>query len=124
MIGVDSHKATHTAVAVDEVGRQIAVKTVRANTAGHLQLLQWAVQLGGGFEFALEDCRALTRRLEGDLLRAGQTVVRVQTRLMAGPGGCRGNPASPTRLMRPRSRSLLCVTRTCRERGWTARPAR
>jgi transposase len=34
--------------------------------------------------FALEDCRHLTRRLEGDLLRAGQRVVRVPTRLMAG----------------------------------------
>jgi len=33
--------------------------------------------------FAVEDCRHLTRRLEGDLLRAGQQVVRVHTRLMA-----------------------------------------
>jgi transposase len=33
--------------------------------------------------FALEDCRHLTRRLEADLLAAGQPVVRVPTRLMA-----------------------------------------
>lgn len=83
MIGVDSHKASHTAVAVDEVGRRVAVKKVRANTAGHLGLLQWTVQFEGGVEFGLEDCRHLTRRLEGDLLRAGQTVIRVPTRLMA-----------------------------------------
>ena len=84
MIGVDSHKATHTAVAVDQVGKQVAVKKVRANTAGHLQLLQWAAQFSDGVEFALEDCRHLTRRLEGDLVRAGETVVRVPTRMMAG----------------------------------------
>jgi transposase len=34
--------------------------------------------------FALEDCRHLTRRLERDLLGAGQRVVRVPTRLMVG----------------------------------------
>ena len=33
--------------------------------------------------WAIEDCRHLTRRLEADLLRAGETVVRVPTRLMA-----------------------------------------
>ncbi len=33
--------------------------------------------------FALEACRHLTRRLEQDLLAAGQPVVRVPTRLMA-----------------------------------------
>jgi transposase len=33
--------------------------------------------------FALEDCRHVTRRLEADLLRAGEAVVRVPTKLMA-----------------------------------------
>lgn len=82
MIGTDSHKKTHTVVAVDEVGRQLAVTTLRANTEGHLQLLQWASQFSD-VTFALEDCRHLTRRLESDLLRAGQRVIRVPTRLMA-----------------------------------------
>jgi transposase len=83
VIGTDSHKKTHTFVAVDQVGRRLAEVTLRANSDGHLQLVQWASR----FEevtFALEDCRHLTRRLESDLLRAGQRVVRVPTRLMAG----------------------------------------
>jgi transposase len=42
----------------------------------------------GEVSFALEDCRHLTRRLERDLLGAGQRVVRVPTRLMV--GGRRG----------------------------------
>lgn len=87
MIGTDSHKRTHTVVAVDAVGRRLGVKTVRANSEGHLALVEWAAQYashdGDGVKFALEDCRHLTRRLESDLLAAGQRVVRVPTRLMA-----------------------------------------
>lgn len=83
MIGTDSHKRTHTFVAVDDIGRRLGECTLRANTDGHLQLLTWAARFGE-VTFALEDCRHLTRRLEGDLLRAGQRVVRVPTRLMAG----------------------------------------
>src|SRR4051812_15651300 len=84
---MDSHKQTHTAVAVDPVGRRLAERTVRANSDGHLQLLSWAAGLDGAgpadLAFALEDCRHLTRRLEGDLLAAGLRVIRVPTRLMA-----------------------------------------
>jgi hypothetical protein len=32
MIGTDSHKRTHTVVAVDDVGRRLDVKTVRTNS--------------------------------------------------------------------------------------------
>jgi len=86
MIGVDSHKRTHTVVALDDVGRRLGVKTVRTNSDGHFALVQWADQFADGGQevsFALEDCRHLTRRLESDLLTAGLRVVRVPTRLMA-----------------------------------------
>jgi len=50
--------------------------------------VEWAGQFGAvddaGVKFALEDCRHLPRRLESDLLTAGQRVMRVPTRLMAG----------------------------------------
>jgi transposase len=85
-IGVDAHKKTHTMVALDDVGRRLGEKTVATTTDGHLAAVQWAAQWTVGGEtvrFAVEDCRHLTRRLEGDLLRAGQQVVRVHTRLMA-----------------------------------------
>ncbi|HUG75528.1 MAG TPA: IS110 family transposase [Acidimicrobiia bacterium] len=83
VIGVDSHKRTHTVVAVDPTGRKLAEKTVAAISAGHLELVRWA----GRFEartFALEDCRHLSRRLSTDLLGAGEAVVRVPPKLMAG----------------------------------------
>jgi transposase len=87
MIGTDSHKRTHTVVALDDVGRRLGTKTVRTNSDGHLALVEWSAQFAGhdaeGVRFALEDCRHLTRRLESDLLTAGQRVVRVSTRLMA-----------------------------------------
>ena len=83
VLGSDSHKQTHTVVAVDETGRELAQVTVKATPEGHLGLLRWAAS----FEersWALEDCRHLSRRLEADLLRAGERVVRVPPKLMAG----------------------------------------
>ena len=83
VIGVDSHKRTHTAVAVDPAGRKLAERTVVATSAGHLELVRWA----GRFEtrtWALEDCRHLSRRLSTDLIVTGEGVVRVPPKLMAG----------------------------------------
>ena len=43
VVGIDVHKVTHCAVAVDEAGRQLGQPlTVRATDAGHRQLLRWA----------------------------------------------------------------------------------
>ena len=82
VIGIDAHKETHTLVATDGVGRQLDTKTVKATSEGHLAALQWAARWQER-SWAVEDCRHLTRRLEGDLLRGGETVVRVPTRFMA-----------------------------------------
>jgi len=84
VVGVDAHKRTHTLVAVDQVGRKLAERTVATTSDGHLQAVTWAAQWPQPqVTFALEDCRHLTRRLEADLLRAGHRVLRVPTRLMA-----------------------------------------
>jgi transposase len=83
VVGVDAHKRTHTLVAVDEAGRKLAEKTVAATPDGHIEAFLWARRWPEHL-FALEDCRHLTRRLETDLLVAGEAAVRVPTRLMAG----------------------------------------
>jgi transposase len=83
VVGIDSHKKTHTLVAVDQVGRRLTQLTVDATAKGHRQVCAWL----GQFEqvlLAIEDCRHLTRRFEADLLISGYAVVRVHTRLMAG----------------------------------------
>jgi len=83
VIGIDAHKRSHTAVAVDEMGREKSTKTVGTTTEDHLRLLQWAVQCDEHRLWAVEDCRHMTRRLERDLIAAGESVVRVSPKLMA-----------------------------------------
>lgn len=83
VIGTDLHKRTHTVVAVDSNGRKLAEKTVATTADGHLELVRWARRWRER-TWALEDCRHLTRRLEADLLRAGEHVLRVPPKLMAG----------------------------------------
>jgi transposase len=82
-LGGDCHKRTHTLVAVDDNGRELGTKTVPAVAAGHLEALRWASQWGER-RWALENCRHLSRRLEADLLLAGEAVVQVSPKLMAG----------------------------------------
>ncbi len=82
IIGTDSHKRTHTFVAIDDVGRKVGEKTLPATTEGHLDALGWAERWPER-RWAIEDCRHLTRRLESDLLAGGEAVVRVPTKLMA-----------------------------------------
>ena len=83
-LGIDAHKRTHTVVAVDEVGHQLGQKTTTATTtAEHLELVRWADRFGAERMWAVEDCRHLSRRLETDLLAAGERIVRVPPKLMA-----------------------------------------
>jgi len=83
-LGIDAHKRTHTVVAVDDLGRQLASKTTGATTSEeHLALVCWAEGLGSERTWAVEDCRHLSRRLEADLLGAGERIVRVPPKLMA-----------------------------------------
>ncbi len=85
VVGVDPHKQTHTAVAVRAVtGAPLAERTVRATPAGYAELCGWAAALDGSVLWALEDCRHVSGGLERWLVEAGQAVVRVPPRLMAG----------------------------------------
>jgi transposase len=80
VVGVDVHKQSLTAVAVDEVGRTVTEVTEAEGGA----LLAWAAKsLRGERLWALEDCRQLTRTLERTLLAADEQLVRVPPKLMA-----------------------------------------
>jgi transposase len=84
VVGSDVHKRTHTFVAVDEVGRKLGEKTVKADSKGHDKAISWARErFGAELLWAIEDCRHLSARLELDLLDAGEQVVRVPPKLMA-----------------------------------------
>lgn len=83
VLGVDAHKHSHTVVAVDELGRKLGERTLGTRTADHLDLLTWAERFGPDRRWAVEDCRHLSRRLERDLLGAGERIVRVPPKLIA-----------------------------------------
>jgi len=76
VLGIDFHQGTHTAVAVDEEGRALGVKTVRATDAGHRQLLGWARSGWPRARFAVA-AGHLSTRLAQALLAAGHPVVRL-----------------------------------------------
>src|SRR5215207_10665627 len=106
VIGVDPHKQTHTAAAVDrQTGELLGELTVRGNEEGHARLLEWARELGGERSFALEDCRQVWCRLERFLIGRGEPVVRVPPKLMAGARRAARSRASRTRSTRWRSRA-------------------
>ena len=85
VIGVDPHKRTHTAAALEKAtGELIGERTVQARERGQGALLAWARSLGRERVWALEDCRHVSTRLERFLICRGERVVRVAPRLMAG----------------------------------------
>ena len=78
VIGLDVHKQSVTAVAVDEAGRPLAEKVIRV---GSDELLEWSAALDSGRLWAVEDCRQLTGWLERQLLSVGEELVRVPPKL-------------------------------------------
>jgi transposase len=86
VIGADTHKSSHTLVAVDgATGRRVGVRTVASTSAGVFDALGWARGLEDPQRvWAIEDCRHVSGRLERLLISAGDVVVRVPPRLMAG----------------------------------------
>lgn len=83
VVGIDPHKKSHTAVAIESAtGRICAHTSVGANNAGHRRLLRWVHGLGHEVRVALEDVRHVSGRLERALIEQGIAVVRVPPRLM------------------------------------------
>lgn len=82
-IGIDPHKQTHSGVAVDGLGGQLAQRTVVARRAGFGQLLDWGRKLDGERVWVIEDVRHVSGSLERFLLDRGESVVRLPPRLMA-----------------------------------------
>ncbi|MDQ6820471.1 MAG: IS110 family transposase [Actinomycetota bacterium] len=83
-IGVDPHKQTHTAAAVNELGVELEHQTAPARPTGNEQLLQWARGLNAERVWAVEDVRNVSGSLERFLIDRGEIVVRLAPQLMAG----------------------------------------
>ena len=101
VVGIDPHKKTHTAVAVEAVtGAQIGRGvTVKDDPDAVAKLLAWAQKIAGGrcVGWAIEDGRGLASRLAVGLVVAGQQAVWVPVRLVvaARRGGARKGKSDP-----------------------------
>lgn len=82
MIGVDPHKATHTAVAIDGREVELAKLKVRASQRQSLQLLAWAAEFEDRV-WAIESAGGLGYLLAQQLVAAGETVWDVPATLAA-----------------------------------------
>ncbi len=80
MIGVDPHKASHTAVAIDDKERQLGELRVRSSADQVKQLRSWAAKWPKR-TWAVEGAGGLGYLLAQQLVSAGETVLDVQPKL-------------------------------------------
>src|SRR3954447_11398471 len=73
VIGVDPHKRTHTAAAVDQSSQMLESLTIEASFADYRRLLRWADRWPARV-WAVENARGLGRHLAQWLIARGETV--------------------------------------------------
>ena len=77
-IGIDPHKATHTAVAIDDDETVLGEFTIRADKDQTRKLVDWAASMDGdGRVWAVEAATGLGHLLSQQLIASGETVVDV-----------------------------------------------
>lgn len=76
-IGVDTHKDSHVAVALDGLGRRLAQHVAPATTAGYQQLHRWACDLGHPEAFGVEGTGSYGAGLSRYLRGCGNRVIEV-----------------------------------------------
>ena len=82
MIGVDPHKGSHTAVAIDQAEMALGQVRVRASAEQVQRLLAWAAAWPGR-TWAVEGAGGLGHLLAQQLVAAGERVLDVQPKLAA-----------------------------------------
>ena len=113
IIGIDPHKASHTAVAIGCDERQLAEIRVRATCQQTARLLAWAEPLGER-TWAVESAGGLGYLLSQQLVGAGERVLDVPATLASRVRVLgTGRPTRTIRTMRCRWPSPLSVPRDC-----------
>jgi transposase len=77
VIGVDTHKYAHVAVALDSLGARLGDTVITVNRAGYAEFEQWAHQLGQLITFGVEGTGSYGAGLASFLRRRGHRVVEV-----------------------------------------------
>lgn len=97
-IGIDPHKSSHTAVAVDDAGHKTGQRRFVANAGTFTQLMHWCEQWPER-RFAIEGAGGLGRTLAQQLAATGEAIVDVpstlsaRARLLATGGDRKTDPA-------------------------------
>jgi transposase len=81
VVGIDTHKATLAACAMDEVGQVLAEATFQNDPAGFESLLTWLTELGGIERIGLEGSSGFGAGAARHLLAAGLAAVEVPPQL-------------------------------------------
>src|ERR1700689_3774168 len=116
VIGVDTHKRSHTLVAVDAAtGGVLGERTIAASDEGALAALRLLAGLGEDRVWAIEDCRHVSGRLERMLVAAGERVIRI-------PPAVTANARRSPRIPNQNFRRLHGRGRSARGAGSDGRP--
>jgi transposase len=82
-IGIDTHKATLVASAIDGTGREVMAGTFQNEARGHAALVTWATEQGPERRFGIEGSGSYGAAFARLLVGAGETVVEVPANLTA-----------------------------------------
>jgi len=115
VVGVDTHKASHTAAVVSRAGAELATLKVPSDAFGHKKLLAFADREGDGARlWAIEGTGSFGRGLATFLLENGEAVAEID------------RPARPARRNGAKTDDLDAVraAREARARPYLAQPRR
>jgi transposase len=77
IIGIDTHKATHVAVAINTQGTRLAALSIPTNPKGYMELERWSRSLGQVLAFGIEGTGSYGAGLTRYLLAQDYAVVEV-----------------------------------------------
>lgn len=77
IIGVDTHKETHAAVAINTQGARLGALSIPANPKGYQELERWALSFGKVLAFGIEGTGSYGAGLSRALLAQGYRVIEV-----------------------------------------------
>jgi hypothetical protein len=83
IIGIDTHKATHVAVAIDMQGTRLAVLSIPTNPKGYLELERWSRSLGNVRAFGIEGTGSYGAGLSRSLLAQGHNVIESRGQIVS-----------------------------------------
>ncbi len=73
IVGVDTHKHIHVAVAINQHGTRLGDRAVSADSGGYAQLVVWVQELGRVEGFGIEGTGSYGAGLSGYLRRCGHS---------------------------------------------------